>query len=86
MRMEKFVKLGDIEIINQKFHQHKKPILIKNVDISKIAVSNKVSFCKKGFKFFIGFKDTKKNRALSIFLPKMTPYRKDFEEIKLCPF
>ena len=45
---------------NQKFHQHKRPISIKNVDIEKIVVSNKVRFGKKGFKYFIGYKDAKK--------------------------
>ena len=43
------IKLGDIEIEKQKFHQHKRPILIKNIDINKIVVSNNVSFGKKGF-------------------------------------
>ena len=40
---------------------------MKNVDINKIVVSNKISFGKKGFKHwvsnkgFIGYKDAKKN-------------------------
>ena len=54
------IKFGDIEIQKQKFHQHKRPISIKDVDINKIVVSNKVFFGKKGFKYFIGYKDTKK--------------------------
>ena len=68
--MEKAViKFGDIEIENQKFHQHKRPISIKDVDINKIVVSNKVSFGKKGFKYFIGNKYAKKIKPLCIFLP-----------------
>ena len=55
--MEKIIKLGDIEIQKQKFHQHKGPISIENIDINKIAVSNKMSFGKKGFTYFIGYKD-----------------------------
>ena len=48
--MEKtIIKFGDIEIEKQKFHQHKKPISIKDIDINKIIISNKVSFGKKGF-------------------------------------
>ena len=39
------------------FHQHKKLILIKNVSINKLVVSNKVSFGKKSFKYFIGSKN-----------------------------
>ena len=45
--MEKtIIKFGDIEIEKQKFHQHKRSILIKNIDIKKIVVCTKVSFGK----------------------------------------
>ena len=46
--MENIITLGDIEIQKQKIHQHERPISIKNIDIDKIGVSNKVSFGKKG--------------------------------------
>ena len=54
IRIEKNIKFGDIEIQKKKYHQHKELISIKNLDINKIVVSNKVSFSKKGFKCFIG--------------------------------
>ena len=54
------IKYVDIEIKKQKFHQQKRPISIKNEDIDKIVVSKKVSFGKKSFKQFIGYKDAKK--------------------------
>ena len=39
--MEKTViKLGDIKVQKPKFHEHKAPISIKNIDINKIVVSN----------------------------------------------
>ena len=61
-KMEKtIIKFGDIEIRKQKFHQHKEPIVIKNVEIDKMVVFNKIRFGKKGFKYFIGYKDAKKN-------------------------
>ena len=47
------IKFGNIDIEKQKFHQHKKLISIKHVDINKI-VSNKIFFGKIGFKYFIG--------------------------------
>ena len=50
-------------------HQHERPTSIKNADVIKIVVSNKVSFRKKGFKYFIGYKDNKKIKPLCIFLP-----------------
>ena len=58
---ETIIKFGDIEIQKQNFHQHKRPIPIKkNVDINKIVVSTKVSFVKETFKYFIGYKDSRK--------------------------
>ena len=47
-----------------------------------MVLSNKVSFGKKGMKYFIGWKDAKKIRPLFIFLTKMSVYRKDFNETK----
>ena len=64
------IKFGDIETQKQKFHQHKAPILITNIYINKIVVSNKVSFDKKAFKYFIDYKDGKKIKPLCIFLQK----------------
>ena len=49
-----------IEITKQKFHQHKRPIPIENIDINKVVVSNEVYCGKKNFKYFIGYKDAKK--------------------------
>ena len=41
IKMEKTViKLGDIKVQKQKFHEHKAPISIKNIDINKIVLSN----------------------------------------------
>ena len=55
--MEKaIIKFGDIEIEKQNFRQYKIPISIKNIDINR---SNKVSFVKNGFKYFIGYEDAK---------------------------
>ena len=58
--MEKIIKFGDNEIQKQTFHQHKRPISIKIIDTNKMVLSNKVSFGKKGFKYFIGYKNAKK--------------------------
>ena len=53
--MEKIIKFDDIEIQKQKFHQHKKPISIKNRDINK-TVSKKVAFGKKGLNILLATK------------------------------
>ena len=50
--MEKtIIKCGDIETKRQTFYQH---ISIDNIDVNKIAVSN-----KNHFKYFIRYKDAK---------------------------
>ena len=54
--------------------------------INKIVVSYKVYFGKKEFTYFIGYRDAKKNGPLCIFLPKMSAYRKDFDETKYISF
>ena len=85
--MEKtIVRFAGIEIQKQKFHQHQGAISIKNIDINKTVVSSKVTIRKKGFKYFIGYKDSKKIRPLCIFLLKKSAYRKDFDETKYISF
>ena len=79
--MEKVItKLDDIEIQKQKFRLPKVPISIKYiyiyVYIDQIVVFNKISFDKKGFKYFIGYEDLKKIRPLCIFL-QISVYRKE---------
>ena len=53
IKMENIIKFGKTEIQEQKFHQHKEPISIKNKDINKIVVSNKIFCSKKRYKYFI---------------------------------
>ena len=43
-------------------------------------VSNKVSFGRKGFKYFLGYKDDRKFRPVRTMLPKMIVYKRDFDE------
>ena len=62
--MEKaIIKFGNIEI-------KKQTCLIKNIDITKIVVSNKISFGKKSFNCFIAYKNVE-IRPLHLFLPKI---------------
>ena len=48
-------------------------------------MSNKVPFGKKRFKYVI-HKDAKESKPLYIFVPKITAYRKDFDETKYVSF
>ena len=59
---------------------------MKNIDINKVAVFNKISVDKKGFKYFVSYKEAKRNRPLSIFLPKMIAYGRDFNRTKYMYF
>ena len=56
-KMDKNINFDGDDIEKYKFYQDKSPILINNVNINKIVVSNKFSFGKKDFKYFIGYKD-----------------------------
>ena len=49
-------------------------------------VSNKVSFGKDSFKYFVDYKDGKKVRPLCVMLPKMSAYRRDFDKTKYMSF
>ena len=47
--IKQIMAFGDIETEKHKFHNHKNPILIDEVYIDKILISNKISFDRKGF-------------------------------------
>ena len=83
---ETVIKFDDIKISKQIFHQHKRPFSLKNVDNDKILVSNNVPFGKRGFKYFIGYKNAKKIKHLCVFVLKVTAYRRDFDETKYVCF
>ena len=46
---------GNIEIEKKKFYCQKTPVPLKDVDIEKALVSNKISFGEKNYKYFIGY-------------------------------
>ena len=49
-------------------------------------VSNKVPFCKKDFKCFVGYMVGEKVKLLCVMLPKMSAYRRCFDETKYISF
>ena len=67
---------------DKNFTKHKRPISKKNIDINEKVVSNKVSFGKKGFKYFIGYK---KIGSLSILIKQdeiLEKYIELWEKVK----
>ena len=79
---KKIIKFDDTEIEGYKFHQHKISILVNDIDINKIVVSNKVPFSEEDFKYFNGYKGTDKIRPLFILCPGLSIYRRGFNESK----
>ena len=45
----------DIEIEKNKCYRHETAICLKDVDIEKVLVSNKISFSEKNCKYLIGY-------------------------------
>ena len=63
-----------------KFYGHKGPVSLKNINIEKVLVSNKISFCEKNCKYFIGYLyNDHKVRPLSIMLPETRAYVKSYD-------
>ena len=60
--------------------------MVKNIDIDKIVVSNKVPFGKKGFKYVSGVKDVKKIKPSCIFLPKLLHIEKTLMKLNIFSF
>ena len=60
----------NIEIVKNKFYCKKPSIFLKDVDIEKLSVSNKISFGGKNYKYFIGYlHNGQKVNPLHIMLP-----------------
>ena len=82
------MKLKNYRLKNcKKVYSHKNRNSIYNVNIDRTVVWNKVSFCKKGFKYFIGYENNyEKVMPLCIMLTSMSTYRKNFAEIRYLSF
>ena len=53
---KEILTFGNIEIEKNKFYRHKTPILLEDVDIEIVIVSNKISFGeKKNYNDCIGY-------------------------------
>ena len=98
-KIEKVVKFGDIEVQKQKFHQqkfyqfqqkfqkfHKRPISIKNMDINKIRVSNKVSFGKRDLSISMAAKIIKKLDLYVCFSKDWVNIEETLMKLNTCPF
>ena len=71
---KKIIKSDDTELKEYKCYQGESPIFLQDIDINKIVVSIKLPFGKQDFKYFIGYKDSEKNRPLCILRSQKTIY------------
>ena len=78
--------LCDWKFEEHEFHQYKSPISMNHIDVNKIVVSNKFPLGKQDFKYFIGYKDTKKIRPLCIFFTEMSICNRCFDKTKCTIF
>ena len=60
--------------------------MINNIDIKKIIVSNKVPFGKKIFNILFVTKMLKRSDFYAYSVPKMSAFRRDFDETKYMSF
>ena len=72
--------MGNIKIEKNRFYRNKTPIFLKDVDTEKVLVSNKISFCEKIYKYYIGYLyNDHKVKPLHIMLPKTSDYIKSYD-------
>ena len=75
-----------LKLKNSNFCQYKSLILINNIDINEIAVSNKFLFRKQDFKYFLGYKDNQEIKLLRIFFPEMSIHKRYSDKTKCMYF
>ena len=70
----------DIEIEKNKFYRNKAPTFLGDADTEKVLVSNKFSFGKKNYKYFIGYLcNGNKVKPLNLMLPRTYAYVKSYD-------
>ena len=79
---QEVVHFGENSIIKSAFHENEKPININEVDIKRIALSDKKLPSKDSFKYFIGYghEGNACPSPLYIKLPQMNAYVKYFDK------
>ena len=66
--------------VKNEFYHHKTPIFLKDIDIEKVLVSNKISSGEKSYKYFSGYLyNDDKVKSLLIMLPKTSTYVKSYD-------
>ena len=85
---QKTINFDDKKINKNTFYKNKKVFNIHDIDVDKVLISKKEYYCKKGsLKYFFGYNDEDNIiRPLSIKLPQMIGYVKNFDSNKTMSF
>ena len=68
-----------MKLKKKEFSRNKIPVYLRDLDIEKVLVSNKISFGEKNYKYFIGYLyNDHKVKPLHIMLPKTSTYVKSY--------
>ena len=74
------LSFDNFEIKKNKLYHHKTPTFLKDVDIEKVLVFNKISFDEINYKYFIGYLyNYNKVKPLHIMLPKTSALVKIYD-------
>ena len=72
--------IGNIEIEKNNFYRYKSPVSLRDIDIEKVVVSDKISFGERNYKYFIGYLyNDHKVKPLHIMFPKTSTYVKSYD-------
>ena len=72
---------GNIEVSKKQFYEIKKGIKLKDVDVGKIVVSNKIKGNNETVKYFIGYWHDNIN-PLCLILPQISDWIKYFKMVE----
>ena len=79
----KIINVDDKKINKSNFYKNKKLFSLNDIDVNKIIVSKKESYCTiNSLKYSIGYNDDDVIRPLCIILPQMIGYVKHFDSNK----
>ena len=63
-----------LKLKKSKFHCNKDPILLNDMNIDNILISNRISSSENNYKYFTRYPDQHKTKPFTITLPKTSPY------------
>ena len=77
---KEILTIGNTENEKNKYYQYKILFSLRDVDIEKVLVSNKIYFSERNYKYFIGYLyNDHKVKLLHIILPKTSAYVKSYD-------